>query len=159
MFRRPRILKRRPDGSFDLNLDPQLRDVLAALLADLADHLQESPDHPDMVRLRPPAYLDDAERDAAYQLLAGDELRTARQAAIDTVSASLRRDHLTEAEAWAWLQALNALRLVVGTRLDISEDDQGVELADDTPDEVAQLWAIYQFTTELQHLVVEALGS
>lgn len=152
------MLRRRSDGRFDLHLDPQARDVIVALLHDLGDGLDADPGHPDLARLRPPAYLDDAERDAAYQLLAGDELRSSRRAAIDAVCDSMSRDQLTEAELWSWLQALNAVRLVVGTRLDIRDDDQQAPDESNLTDDQRSLWTVYHFTTAVQHEVVDALG-
>ena len=70
---------------------------------------------------------------------------------------SLDRDRLTEDELWGWAQSFNALRLVLGTRLDVSEDDLGApELAPDAPE--AQLWAVYELVSVLQHEVIIALG-
>lgn len=153
------MLRRRADGRFDLHLDPRAREVITALLRDLEGGIDADPHHPDLARLRPPAYLDDDERDAAYQLLAGDELRASRRAAIEAVCTSLQRDQLTEDELWSWLQALNAVRLVAGTRLDISEDDQQEPDERALTDEQRSLWTVYQFTTAVQHEVVDALGS
>lgn len=154
------MLKRRADGGFDLNLDDDRREVLTVLLRDLEARIDAAPDDPDLVRLSPPAYLDDPDADAAYQLLAGEELRASHRASIESVIESLGRKRLTEAEAWAWIQSLNAVRLVAGTRLDISEDDHGPfgRPTPKTPEE-RSLWAVYDFTTYLQHEVVEALGS
>ncbi len=95
------------------------------------------------------------ERDAAYQLLAGEELRTARRAAIEVVRATLARSVLREDEVWAWLRALNALRLVVGTKLDITDEEYDPVIEADHPD--APLWAIYDFTGDLQFAILTAL--
>ena len=154
------MIKRRADGGFDLNLDDERREVLTLLLRDLLAQIDAAPDHPNLVRLSPPAYLDDPDADAAYQLLAGEELRTSHRTAIEAVISSLDRKRLTEPEAWAWIQSLNAVRLVAGTRLDISEDDHGPfgRRPAASPEE-RSLWAIYDFTTLLQHEVVEALSA
>lgn len=152
------MLTRRADGSFDLKLDDRARTILTALLTDLAESLVEAPDDPNLSRLHPPAYPDDAEADAAYQLLAGEELRSSHQQAIAAAVTSLQQDRLTEAELWAWLQALNAVRLVVGTQLEITEDDHGPLHRPATDDADASRWAIYDFTTYVQHEVVEALS-
>lgn len=152
------VVRRRPDGGFDLVLDAANREALDGLLNELEDLLEQSPDDPGVKRLHPPAYTDDPERDLGYQILAGDELRTRRHEAIDAVRASLARAELTEEELWSWLQALNALRLVVGTRLDIRDDDhRRPRLGSDHPD--APLWEVYDFTTQVQYFVIEALGS
>jgi hypothetical protein len=151
-------VKRRPDGAYDLSLDADRREVVVDLLRQLGDLIGSQPDHPNLARLRPPAYTDDPDADAAYQLLAGDELRTSRQQAIETVIESLGRDQLTEDELWSWLQALNGVRLVVGTRLDITEDDQGPGPWRTAEPEDRPLWAVYDFTSLLQHDIVEALS-
>lgn len=155
--RRNQVARRRADGRFDLVLDARLRETISSLLSELDELIATEPDDPGLRRLQPPAYADDAERDAEYQLLAGDELRTSRREAIDAVRRSLEAEHLGEDELWAWLQSLNALRLVVGTRLDVSEDGHEVDV--DPEDPSAPLWSIYQFATWTQHEVVRALGT
>lgn len=112
-----------------------------------------------MYRLLPTAYLHDPDADAAYRLLAGEELRTSRNAAIDTVLATAGRDRLTEDDLWAWLRALNAVRLVAGTRLDISDDDAPRPDPSGLDDATRSLWAVYEWTTMLQAEVVHALQS
>lgn len=152
------VVRRRGDGTFDLVLDQQNRDALHSLLGELEDLLELAPDDPSLQRLHPPAYVEDPDRDVAYQILAGDELRTRRRETIDAVRASLLRTELTEDELWSWLQALNALRLVVGTRLDITDDDhRHPRLDPDDPD--APLWEVYDFTTQVQYFVITALTS
>ena len=55
------------------------------------------------------------------------------------LEASLEADELTEAELVGWMNAINSLRLVLGTRLDVSEDDDPRRVADDDPDLVILL--------------------
>lgn len=154
--RRNAVARRRSDGRYDLVLDPDLRTTVAALLGELTELIAQGPDEPGLRRLSPPAYLDDPHRDAEYQLLAGDELRTSRQAAVDAVLATLDEEVVDEGQLWAWLQSLNALRLVVGTSLGIDDDDHDSgELDPDDP--AAGLWAIYRFATWIQYELVRAL--
>jgi hypothetical protein len=150
------VVRPRSDGRFDLVLPEEHRRTISALLGELDQLIETDPSDPDLRRLSPPAYLDDPERDAAYQLLAGDELRTARRAAIDTVRASMDRSVLDEDQVWAWLRALNGLRVVVGTKLDITDEDHDPVLAPDDPQ--APLWAIYDYTGLLEHAIIAALG-
>ena len=70
---------------------------------------------------------------------------------------SLDQERLSEDELWSWLQAINALRLVVGTRLDITDEDHDPNVPPDHPD--ANLWTIYGFATWLQYQVLVALGA
>ncbi len=153
--RRNRVVRRRSDGRFDLVLEPQMRESIGALLGELDELVETGPDDPGLRRLTPPAYLDDPDKDAEYQLLAGDELRSSRRAAIVASREALTRDDVSEEELWSWLQSLNALRLVVGTRLDIDEDDHQIPDDPDHPD--AGLWAIYQLSTWLQYSIIQAL--
>ncbi len=157
LFRRPRAIRRRADGTYQVQLDPSILDVIRSLLGQLDQLLEDAPDDPSMRRLAPTAYPDDADADAAYQLLAGEELRASRHAAIERVLASLDAESLTEEDLWSWMQALNAVRLVVGTRLDISEDDHGPDRRGSTDPHEASLWSVYDLTTALQHEVVSAL--
>ncbi|CAN5628012.1 hypothetical protein BH10ACT1_BH10ACT1_19680 [soil metagenome] len=149
------VFKPRSDGRFDLVLDPELRETIASLLGELKELVEGGPGDPSLRRLTPPAYLDDPDKDAEYQLLAGDELRTARHEAIDAVLASMAEEQLSAEGLWAWLQSLNSLRLVVGTRLGIEDDEHDREVAVDDPD--AGLWSIYDFATWLQHWIIKAL--
>ena len=63
---------------------------------------------------------------------------------------------LTEDEVSAWLQSINALRLVLGTRLDVQEDDDGVIEPDD-PDADARV--LYHYLSALTDAIVTSLSS
>lgn len=152
------VVRRQPDGGFRLVLDPRNTEALTSLLGELDELLEVAPDDPSLARLHPTAYHDDPERDLAYQILAGDELRTKRRATIAAVRSSLEKTELSEDELWSWLQALNALRLVVGTRLGIDDDQSDrPRLGRNDPD--AALWDVYDFSTQIQYFVVAALES
>lgn len=156
MFRRPpAVLSRRRDGRWDLRLSPDERELLSHLASELEDVVDAGPGDPLSRRLFPPAYPDDPEREAAYELLAGEELRSSRRAALDVVQATATSEVLTEAEVTAWMQSVNALRLVLGTRLDVQEDDDGGEaLPSDHPDTPA--WALYHYLTYLLDRIITA---
>lgn len=132
--------------------------MLRALFEDLHGLIEAQPDHPNLLRLRPPAYLDDPDADAAYQLLAGEELRTSHRAAIETMLGALDQDRCSEDDLWRWLQALNALRQVVGTRIGIDHDDFDIDEVDLEDEQVRAMWQVYEFATVLQHDIVDALG-
>ena len=108
----------------------QLRDVLLA-----------TTDDPTVRRLFPTAYHEDPDRDQEYQQLVRDELLERRLAALALVEATAADDDLDEAGLTGWLTALNDLRLVLGTRLDVSEDDHDVD--PDDPDAPAH--AVYHY--------------
>ena len=151
------VVRKRSGGRYEVVLDPVNRQAMDSLLGELEDLLDGAPDDPSLIRLHPPAYSDDPDRDLAYQILAGDELRTRRRATITSVRASLNRSELSEDDLWGWLQALNALRLVVGTRLGIQDDHhERPPLSGDDP--LVALWAAYEFTRQVPYFVVLALS-
>lgn len=157
--RRNPVARRRPDGRFDLVLGSSVRDELAGLLDELEQLLATASDHPDLQRLHPPAYLDHPDQEAAYQILAGDELRTSRQAALDAMRTSLGADTLTEDEIWLWMRSINSIRLVVGTRLGIEDEGDSDPPADvDLDPDEAMLWNLWEFTSVVQHCLIEALS-
>jgi hypothetical protein len=153
-FRQPFRIKRRADG-FEVYVAPELRAGLVPLFAQLDQLLETSPDDPSLRRLQPPAYLEDEEREAAYRLLAGEELRTSRRAALRATIDGLEQKHATEEELWSWMQAINAVRLVLGTRLDVADDEEPVPLAPDDP--LAPEQSAYLALTFLQYEIIKSL--
>jgi hypothetical protein len=151
-----RLIKRRRDGRIEVRLGEAERDVLVHVLGQLRDALVGDPDDPMLQRLFPPAYADDPEKEAGFRALARDELLESRLAAIDAVEASLDAELLDPDAAGAWMRSLNALRLVLGTRLDVTEDDdRGIE--PDDPDAPAR--ALYYFLSNLVDELVDALAA
>ncbi|HEX6165874.1 MAG TPA: DUF2017 family protein [Acidimicrobiales bacterium] len=113
-------VRRRRQGRYQVTLRPNERVLVADLVRQMREQLLASTDDPAVRRLFPPAYPDDPERDAGYQVLTRDELLEHRLAALDLVESTLDGDgELDEAAMTAWMGTLNSLRLVLGTRLDV----------------------------------------
>jgi hypothetical protein len=127
---RARRVKRTRKGVYQLRLPPEERELLRDLPAQLRDVLAS--DDPALRRLFPPAYKDDAALEAEYRHFMGDDLL-------------------------GWLGALNDLRLVLGTRLDVTEDMYDHEM--DPGDPRAPAFAMYTYLGWLQEQVVDALSS
>jgi hypothetical protein len=153
LFGKRRVARTRA-GTYDLRLPAPERALLANLVEQLRELLLAGTDDPSLRRLFPTAYHDDAARDQEYQQLVRDELLERRLTALATVEATLEAGSLDEGELTAWLTALNDLRLVLGTRLDVSEDL--VELDEDDPD--APALAVYGYLGVVLDDVVEALA-
>lgn len=111
---------------------------------------------PGLRRLFPTAYAEDPERDREYQQLVRDDLADRRRATVDIVLATLDETRLTEEQLLAWMGAVNDLRLVLGTRLDVSEESELVPAHDD-PD--APLLVLYGYLGFLLETIVEALSA
>jgi hypothetical protein len=115
-----RKVERRKDGMFVVSINDDEREMLANFLLQLRDLLLS--DDPLLKRLFPPAYVDDVERESDYQDLMKGDLLESRFAAIEVMEATLGQTELDETALTQWMQSINALRLVIGTSLDVSED-------------------------------------
>ena len=113
-------VKRTKQG-IELSLGENEREMMGVLVRELRELLGS--DDTSLRRLFPTAYQDDPERDAEYQILARSELEDRKYAALDTVQQTLNATLIDEAQSIAWMQVINQLRLVLGTRLDVGEDD------------------------------------
>ena len=147
MFRRP--VKRLRSGRYEIRLSAQERDLLRNLPEQLKELLAQT-DDPALKRLFPPAYIDDPKKEAEYRRLVGDDLLAGRKAALDTMAATVDAAELDEEQITAWLSSLNDIRLVLGTQLDIGEEDGPV----DSP-----IHHVYYYLTALEDAVISALSS
>lgn len=123
---------------------------LADLVGQFAELLSESPtdgaarpDDPALARLVPDAYRDDAAAAREFRSLTAGDLLQRRRDEAEAVLQDLSPDgeawdaagrsddelaetveiRLSRTRAYAWLRTLNALRLVLATRLGIDADD------------------------------------
>jgi hypothetical protein len=149
--------KRTRRGDFELRLDPKERDILRGLPDQLRSLIEnEDPtSDPAMARLYPPAYEDDPIRNLEFERIAGDDLTSQRLSAIGAMEGSIDAERLTEDQLLAWLGVLNDLRLVLGTRLDISEETTEDDFTPDDPR--ATTFALYAYLTWLVDAMVRAL--
>jgi hypothetical protein len=149
---RRRIVARR--GRYEVRLPAEERTLLRGLLSDLRALLSLGPEDPRVRRLYPEAYADDPEKQGEYQRLTLEQLQSGRLAAVDLLEATVDADELTAEQITAWMHAVNALRLVLGTLLDVREDDQPFDLERDHPD--APTLALYGYLGVLLEELVEA---
>jgi hypothetical protein len=148
----PRVVAR--PGRYALRLPEAERDLLRGLLGELRELLALSPDDPRARRLYPTAYREDAEEDAEYQRLMREELLTIRVDAADTVEATLDAVELSPEQLAAWMQAVNSLRLVLGTLLEVDEDHDPFAL--DPSDPEARPHVLYGYLGVLLEEIVQA---
>ena len=150
-----RRVKRTRSGVFQLRLPPDERDLLRSIAGDLRELL--ATDDPSLRRLSPPAYKDDPALEAEYRRYMADDLMASHHQALEVMQETLDAEQLDEEQLNGWLRALNELRLVLGTRLDVSEDMYDREMDPDDP--VAPAFAVYSYLGWLQEQVVDALSS
>jgi hypothetical protein len=145
--------RRTPEGGVSVALAPYERDVLRELAAAVRFLVAEHADAPELRRLFPPAH-DDAELQAEYSELTSAQLKRGREHALDVIQETVDHEVLSADEADAWLRALNDVRLVLGSRLDVTEDFDWEEL--DPSDPRAPDLAAYAFSSWIQEQLVQA---
>ena len=150
----PRQIRRKGDR-VHLYLDAHEQDLLRGLL-DQLEPLLVDPDDPSMRRLFPPAYSDE-KSDEQYRSLVRGQLLSGRAKSLATMRETLADDAIDLAQADEWLRALNDLRLVLGTRLDVSEEVDYGRLDLDEPR--GRDLAVYGYLAWLQEQLVDAIQS
>jgi hypothetical protein len=119
---------------------------LDELRAMLANH------DPDTRRLFPTAYPSDADLDAEYRQMVGDDLLRGQLEALDTVERTIDGQVIDGTELESWMRAVNGVRLALGTRLDVSEELDEI----DPDDPNAQDWLVYEVLTVVLSSLVSA---
>ena len=147
------------DGRPVLRLDPDETQLLLLLFDELTALLGDAGADDDVLnRLNPAAYRDDPDAEAEYRALTEASLRAERDERIAACQADLARGGAVELDdpdaARRWLQVLNDLRLALGTRLGVTQDD---DLDIDPDDPAAQPWLVYSWLTAVQDTVVRTL--
>ncbi|HEU5427794.1 MAG TPA: DUF2017 domain-containing protein [Actinocrinis sp.] len=122
------------------------------------------PDDPALARLFPDAYPDDPDATAEFRRYTQADLTAERRRRANVALESLERIKgggrlsLIPIEAAAWLGALNDLRLVLGTRLEITADDQEPGQDFGPSDPRTAYIPVYYYLGYLQETLVEALS-
>jgi hypothetical protein len=146
------------DG-FVFNIGDDERQLVTRLLNELGQLLMDEAGDPRLIRMFPPAYhlADDADADAEYQRLMRDDLVASRLAGIATVNLAMETPGPVSEEAMvSFTQAINGLRLVLGTMLDVVEDHDPDDIDEDDP-QVGE-HHLYNFLSWLLDWAVRALG-
>lgn len=142
---------------FGVRLSARERDAVRTFTEQLRALLtSEHPSSDEAVaRLFPPALPEDVLGNLEYEQRHGDDLLLGKLDALDTVERTLGADELTEAELLAWLGSLNSIRLVIGTRIGVTEDSVEGDFAGD--EQAAEMFSLYAYLTWLEGWVIEAL--
>lgn len=153
--------------TWTLNIGEDEQAVVADLLGQLRT-LLASDDDPDartsplLDRLFPNAYTaeEDAEKEAEYQRLMREELVASRLHQIESVAgyiASGEGQTLDEGQVIALMQSVNAVRVVLGTMLNVSDDDVDEVPGEDDEFEIER--RLYAFLSWLLDWIVRSLQS
>jgi hypothetical protein len=149
-----------PDVPEPTSLDSAAPDQLEKMLG-LSGNA-EVPDDPVLARLLPDAYSDDPEASAEFRRYTEETLRAEKISSAQAVLASLPAGGgdvvLSEPECQHWLKALNDVRLALGVRLGITDENEDLteNLSADDP-RSAYIW-VYQWLAYLQDSLIESLS-
>jgi hypothetical protein len=151
-------IERVADG-FLFHIGEDERGLVVKLLSELSQLMMGEAGDPRLIRVFPPAYhlADDADADAEYQRLMREELVASRLSGISTVNQALHStDPVNEETMVAFVQAINGLRLVLGTMLDVGEDHDPEDI--DAEDPYVAEHHLYNFLSWLLDWAVRALS-
>ena len=136
------------------------QDPLAALVG-MPTGAVDKPADPALARLLPDAYGDDEQAAADFRRYTQADLRAGKRANATVLLATLApyvdrggKVVLDRQQADAWLVCLNDLRLVLGTRLEVTEDTE-LEVPPDHPQ--AQALLVYGWLGWLQESLLSCL--
>jgi len=148
-----RRFSRDRQGRFRVGLEGHEQELLKALPRQAQELLER--DDPSTARVFPVAYAHDARAEADYRDLMGGQLLLQHQHSLDTLAATAGANTIDEGEIHEWLDAIEVLRLVLGTQLDVTEDLVHV----DERDPRSPQFTVYRYLSMLQEQIVDALAS
>jgi hypothetical protein len=149
---------RRRGGRFVVSLGSQERELLTELCRqtrELLEHEDPSTDTA-VARLFPPAYQDDPLQNLEFERTLGDSPHAAKLAAISTLETTADASELSEDDLLAWMSVVNDARLVLGTRIEITEEAKEGDYPEDHPHHEA--FGVYVYLTWLESKMIDALG-
>src|SRR5262249_13383367 len=148
-----RRIRRTRKGAYELRIPVNERAVLRQLAVELRELLPS--EDPAVGRLFPPAYSDDPLANDEYERLMHDDLLAERTALLDVFERTVDARKVNEEQLLAWMSSVNDIRLILGTRLDVTEEMYDLPIDDTTPN--ANQLAIYHYLGWLVEQMVQAL--
>ena len=139
-------------------------DELAAMvgMSDGVPDQKELPDDPVLARLLPDAYRDDPDAAGEFRRFTESSLRSGKvecaKVLLDTLPESGGKVRLTSQEAEAWLRSLNDVRLALGVRLGVTDDNDGLDEDVELDDPRFAYVQVYQWLAYIQGSLVAALS-
>ena len=152
--------RQRRDGMVEVRISDDERRLIGDLVEQLRELLLSTSPvghlDPSLRRLYPAAYVEEVDYELEYQRSKGDHLLERRLSHLDVVAATLSNVELDSDSVTAWITTINDLRLVLGTQLDVSEDDAPGNF--DPEDARQRHQAIYHYLSHLLGELVDAAG-
>ena len=154
MFGFRRMVKAKGRDRFVVSIGAGEREIVGSVCVDLAGIIADDTGDPILRRVFPVAHASDERVEREYRDLVHSDLVRTRCEHLTRVAETIGESEVDRQTIESWLIALNTVRLVLGTRLDVAED-VAPELDPDDPDLPA--WALYEYLGALVSAIVDAL--
>jgi hypothetical protein len=150
---------RRRKGRFSVTLGSRERELLSELCRQTRELLaaEDPSSDPSVARLFPAAYKDDPLRSLEFETNLGDAPKNGKLEAIETLERTLDAKELSEEELLQWMGAVNDFRLLLGTRIAITEEATERDFPHGDPNHDA--FQVYVYLTWLEDRMLRALGA
>jgi hypothetical protein len=152
------LLRRRREGTYEWKLGPNERQVLSQVAAEFRALLaNETPSSdPSLQRVFPPAHPDDPIAELEYERSSGGALLAGKLQQLETFERCIAQKVLNEDDVLACMRAANDIRLVLGTRIDVSEGSTPADFVGDA--ETESTFELYGYLSWLVESMIDALG-
>ena len=153
-----RRFRTKRNGFVEIRIADEERQLISELVEQLRELvLSTSPEgsvDPSIRRLYPTAYVEDVEQEQKYQRSMRDQLLERRLANLELVESTIQNEELSPEILTGWITTINDFRLVLGTHLDVSEDEE--PSLEGENDSQQQQRAIYHYLSHLLGELVDA---
>jgi hypothetical protein len=149
---------RKRGARYAVSLSDDERTMLAEICRQSRELLQaEDPSSdPAVARLFPPAYQDDPLQNLEFETTMGETPRNGKLDALATVERTVRATDVSEDELLDWMKVVNDARLVLGTRIEITELATPRDFPPEHPDHDS--FGVYVYLTWLEDRIIHTLG-
>ncbi|MCH1512030.1 MAG: DUF2017 family protein [Acidimicrobiales bacterium] len=148
------IITQFEENKYRIEITPWQCQLFSSLASELRESITKQ-NNPLVQRLFPIAYPDDPVANREFDSLVQKELLQSHLSALEILENKSEVEEFHETELIHLMQAINIVRIALGTRLDIHHEDDFYDIAESHPDH--DLWVIYQILGEVLSLIVEAL--
>lgn len=145
-------LRRLEGGRFENLLHDEEKELLSVLPGLVNEAIDMN--SPYVTRLFPPTYPFDTVAQAEFEKISSDALVKQHRGVLEGFCASIQKPEITLDDLMTWVGAINNIRLLLGTALDVYEEMQ--QPSEDDPR--FQDFVIFDYLTWLQGSILEFLS-
>ncbi|MBG01408.1 MAG: hypothetical protein CL470_03975 [Acidimicrobiaceae bacterium] len=149
------IITPETNGSYKIEITDWQKELFRNLIEEVSEIISDR-ENPLGNLLFPIAYQNDIDANSEFDSLTKGDLEESHLSALKILEEIPEVGEVSEETLLKVMQAINILRLVLGTRLDITDEDTPIEIAEDDPDR--SFWLIYHLLGENLSRIVDLLS-